>query len=222
MNSKKLFFVSVILVVILFGWVWYKNSGYQYFNYYVLHQGMPPHYCDPGPCNIEINKINNVDTAEVKAIENVDFKKFLSNKYETSNYQPKNGGCEIGSTSIQDIYYGDLTGDGIEEVVVNYRTCNNGTGGGSSEVYKLDNQNNLVNITPDSTKLSAVDQKKFFDGFAGHGYFGISNSKLIFAFPVYKNGDSNANPTGGISTITFGWDGNKFTYDKVTTAMINP
>ena len=41
----------------------------------------------------------------------------------------------------------------------------------------------------------------------------------MFIFPVYKDGDSNAGPTGGTSTITFRWDGSKFIYDKVTTSQ---
>jgi len=81
----------------------------------------------------------------------------------------------------------------------------------------LDVIGNVVDITPDSTKLSVSDYKKFFNGFAGHGYFGIENSQLVFTFPVYKDGDSNASPTGGMSTITFKWNGSKFVYDKVTT-----
>ena len=153
-----------------------------------------------------------------KAIEKIDFKKFLILKYESTAVQPKGGDlCEPGSTELKNVSYGDLTGDGAEDAVINYRTCWNGTGGDNSEVYTFDDKKNLVDITPDSTKLSASDSKKFFDGFAGHGYFGIDKTKLIFFFPVYKDGDPNCCPTGGKTTITFKWSGSKFIYDKVTT-----
>ncbi len=52
MNKKILLAVVIVVIVLvgLSGWIWFKNSGYWYFNYYVLHEGPPPGYCDPGPC----------------------------------------------------------------------------------------------------------------------------------------------------------------------------
>ncbi len=51
--NKKILLTLVIIAIIfvgLIGWIWFKNSGYWYFNYYILHKGPPPNYCDPGPC----------------------------------------------------------------------------------------------------------------------------------------------------------------------------
>ena len=42
--------VIILVVLVLVGWIWFKNFGYQYLNYYVFHKGMPPGYCGPGPC----------------------------------------------------------------------------------------------------------------------------------------------------------------------------
>ncbi len=154
--------------------------------------------------------------AQSKTIEKMDFKKYLVQKYESVNPQLGDS-CEAGSTNVQDVFYGDLTGDGVEEAVVNYRTCQDGTGGGNSEVYTIDSKGDLVNITPDSTKLAQADYKKFYNGFAGHGSFGIDKPKLIFSFPVYKSDDPNCCPTGGKSTITFNWDGSKFVYNEIAT-----
>lgn len=160
------------------------------------------------------------------SIEKVDFLKYLAQKHESENPTKGSGFCPIGSTELwqsgyakKSIEYGYVTGNNTEVAIVNYRTCWSGTGGSNSEVYMLDSNGDLVDITPDSTRLSQAENKKFFDGFAGHGYFGINESNLIFTYPIYKAGDSNASPTGGMTTITFKWNGEKFIYDTIS---INP
>lgn len=204
--------ILIVLVVVLVG-----TLGYVYFS-------KKP----TAPASIEQpTAAQNATTANQSiAIEKVDFLKYFAQKYESAN--PTKGGesCPIGSTELwqsgyakKGVEYGYITGNEVEDAVVNYRTCWNGTGGGNSEVYTIDSNGNPVNITPDSTKLSQADSKKFFDGFAGHGYFGINGSKLIFIYPVYKSGDSNASPTGGMATIAFKWDGGKFMYDTIS---VNP
>jgi hypothetical protein len=56
MKNNQKGFVNIILIgiivllIVLVGWIWFKNSGYQSLNYYIFHKGMPPEYCDPGPC----------------------------------------------------------------------------------------------------------------------------------------------------------------------------
>jgi hypothetical protein len=172
--------------------------------------------------NTTISATGNKSTA----IESIDFLKYLAQKYESANPTKGEESCPIGSTKLwqsdyanKSVEYGYITENGVEDAVVNYITCWNGTGGGNSEVYTIDDNKNLINITPDPTKLSRADNEKFFSGFAGHGYFGISGSKLIFTYPVYKTGDSNASPTGGMATITFKWAGGKFIYDTI---LINP
>ncbi len=170
---------------------------------------------------------NSTTTMVVKnqsaMMEKVDLLKYLAKKYESANPGKGIESCPIGSTELQNfsnrqksVSYGFITENNLQSAVVNYRTCFNGTGGGNSEVYTVDTNGNIINFTPDSTKLSRADYKKFFDSFGGHGYFGISASKLIYTYPIYNPGDSNASPTGGVATITFKWSGNKFTYDTLS------
>jgi hypothetical protein len=121
--------------------------------------------------------------------------------------------CEASSTYIESIAYGDLTGDKAEEAVVRFVTCLDGTGGGSSGVFSLDDKGNVLEITPDLSKYSFY--KDLFKSYEGHGYFDIDKSgELIYSFPVYNEGDSDSNPTGGAITIFLKWDGNKFIFDK--------
>lgn len=41
------------------------------------------------------------------------------------------------------------------------------------------------------------------NGYMGHDHFKIENQNLIRQFPVYRPGDTNAQPTGGFRTIRY-------------------
>jgi len=43
-----------------------------------------------------------------------------------------------------------------------------------------------------------------FDGYMGHDTFTIEGRKLVRVFPVYNQGDTNANPTGGRRKLVYG------------------
>jgi hypothetical protein len=40
-------------------------------------------------------------------------------------------------------------------------------------------------------------------GYMGHDVFSIENNKLIRVFPIYKEDDTNQNPTGGIRKLVY-------------------
>jgi len=42
------------------------------------------------------------------------------------------------------------------------------------------------------------------EGYMGHDRFSIANNKLVRKFPIYEQGDSNDNPTGGERKLTYG------------------
>ena len=180
------------------------------------------------------NKNNKTQSAsssivviDSKTIEKIDFQKILATENETTTPSKGSGVCELGSTEIINIAYGDVTGDGIEEAVVNYRTCDSGTGGGFSRVYSLDNNGNLENITPGQQSnpprdfpsptfpnISTSSYQTILDGYSGHGYYGILNSQLIFSFPIYEAQDPNCCATGGEATLHFTWNGSYFVYQN--------
>ena len=140
-----------------------------------------------------------------KAIEGIDFKAILTASAEQESCGPE-------SLDLRTVSYGDVTGDGDEEAVVEYWNCNNGTGGGNSEVYTLTAQGKLANITPE---LSGP-----MSGFGGHGYYSITAGNLLFSYPIYNEGDPNADPTGGENITTFKWNGEKFVVETATTTRI--
>jgi hypothetical protein len=166
-----------------------------------------------------IYKASSTTPAKFKLIEKIDFNKFLGKKYQNITDRTYDAECGPGQVDAYEISYGDLTGDRVEEAVVDYYTCLTGTSGGVSEVYMLNSQGVLKEITPDLTKIPSYD--KVFETSKGHEYFHIDNTTLIFDFPIYNEDDSNCCATGGKTTITFKWDGNKFIFDKtIITPMI--
>ena len=48
-----------------------------------------------------------------------------------------------------------------------------------------------------------IEKGGLFEGFMGHNKFSIEDGKLINIFPVYLEGDNNANPTGGKRKILY-------------------
>ena len=46
-------------------------------------------------------------------------------------------------------------------------------------------------------------KKKFLKGYMGHESYSVSDDKVFMQFPVYKQDDTNANPTGGTQCLEF-------------------
>ena len=64
------------------------------------------------------------------------------------------------------------------------------------------------------------ENTKLNKGYMGHDTFLINESALIQEFPIYKEGDPNSNPTGGIRRIQYklvnGEASRKFVADKIS------
>ena len=45
---------------------------------------------------------------------------------------------------------------------------------------------------------------KNFEGYMGHDVFKIEKQKLIRIFPIYNEGNTNQNPTGGKRKLVYG------------------
>ena len=59
----------------------------------------------------------------------------------------------------------------------------------------------------------------------GHDEFTIIESSLARRFPIYRDGDTNSNPTGGMRQIQYklvdGEASRKFVVDKITNSSPN-
>lgn len=143
---------------------------------------------------IEVDNLKSASTNEL-SITSDDFKEAISIKMETD--------------PITAVLLADLDKNGYEELYV-ITSCVGS--GGYGEVYAFISdmnvkvvQSSIPEISEDETKRGAM-----FEGYMGHDTFYIKNSLLVREFPVYKEKDTNANPTGGIKKIFYTLEDNKF------------
>ncbi len=92
----------------------------------------------------------------------------------------------------------DLNADGSPEVLI--YTQSDGSGSYGNVIgFSVNNKKSMTQIYfPPIT-----DNKELSKGYMGHDEFTIIETTLAQRFPIYKEGDSNANPTGGIRQITY-------------------
>jgi hypothetical protein len=101
---------------------------------------------------------------------------------------------------VSKVFMADLNKDGFEEIYI----VTNAAGSGSYATLYGYSSNNDKSVTPITVpKISENDMKKTFRGYQGHDSFYVKDGKLYREFPVYKKGDSNANPTGGKKVLEY-------------------
>jgi len=99
---------------------------------------------------------------------------------------------------LTDTLVTDLNADGFPELLV--VTQSEGSGSyGSVIAYSVNNGKSVsqVSFQPDR------ENPELNKGYMGHDRFYIKDFKLFREFPIYKQGDPNANPTGGLRRIKY-------------------
>ncbi len=101
---------------------------------------------------------------------------------------------------VEKIFIADVNKDGFEEIYIETR----GAGSGSyANLYGYISHKD-ISVTPIYIpEISEKDLKGKFKGYQGHDEFYVKDGKLYRKFPVYKEGDSNANPTGGEKVLEY-------------------
>ena len=116
---------------------------------------------------------------------------------------------------VTDAQVADLNADGFPEVLIFTQSAGSGSHG------------NVVAFSANGVKsMSRIyfppvsENTKLKKGYMGHDSFSIKESALIQEFPIYKEGDPNSNPTGGIRRIQYklvnGEASRKFVADKIS------
>ncbi|GFD73605.1 hypothetical protein KUL113_30250 [Tenacibaculum sp. KUL113] len=100
--------------------------------------------------------------------------------------------------SVVDAEIEDLNSDGSPEVLI--YTKSDGSGSYGNVIgFSVNNKKSMSQIYfPPIT-----DNKELSKGYMGHDKFTIIETTLAQRFPIYKEEDSNANPTGGTRQITY-------------------
>lgn len=109
---------------------------------------------------------------------------------------------------------GDLDVDGAPEVYVFVRSAGSGSYG-SLVAYAVNNGRTLsaIDLPP------VTENEKAAKGYMGHDEFAVVENRLVQRFPIYRDGDTNANPTGGTRQLQYrlvaGKAGYKLVVDRV-------
>ena len=93
---------------------------------------------------------------------------------------------------------GDLNIDGFPEVMVYLQSDGSGSYG-SVIGYSVNNGKSMSMIN----LPNVADNTEINQGYMGHDEFAIVESTFNQRFPIYKPGDSNAKPTGGMRQIQY-------------------
>jgi hypothetical protein len=100
--------------------------------------------------------------------------------------------------TITNVEVEDLDANGYPEIYI-YATSAGSGSYGSLIAYASNRNQSLTEIyLPPLEEDSAVVQ-----GYMGHDEFAVAEGTLIRRFPVYREGDSNAEPTGGTRQIQY-------------------
>jgi len=116
---------------------------------------------------------------------------------------------------VTDAQVTDLNSDGFPEVLIFTQSAGSGS------------YSNVIAFSANGVKsMSRVyfppanENPKLNKGYMGHDTFLINESALIQEFPIYKEGDPNSNPTGGVRRIQYklvnGEASRKFLADKIS------
>lgn len=118
------------------------------------------------------------------------------------------GGAHYESTQdrdgeVIDVWLADVTSDTHPDLVVT--TSSAGSGGyGSAFVFQNHGEAWLARPAPDL----AEDQQS---GYMGHDTFAIENGALVRRFPLYREGDPNAAPSGGFAAYAYDFATDRWT-----------
>jgi len=100
---------------------------------------------------------------------------------------------------VSDVFIADLDDNGFDEIYIVTTSAGSGSYGNVlGFASNKDKSLSMINF-PDVDSTN-----KMFEGYMGHDSFFIENNKLARIFPIYNEGDTNQNPTGGKSKLMYG------------------
>ncbi|MGB5169810.1 MAG: PliI family lysozyme inhibitor of I-type lysozyme [Eudoraea sp.] len=105
---------------------------------------------------------------------------------------------EIEGSQIIEAEVEDLNSDGSPELLIYIQSEGSGSYG---EVMAFSGNNNKSMSQVYFPPL--IDNDEVNEGYMGHDSFSVVETSLAQRFPIYKKGDTNANPTGGIRQVSY-------------------
>ena len=143
---------------------------------------------------------------KVLSLEGISFHVSTPNNSSINQLTIVPSGLEIVNSPIRQEIDGTVTGaeiadlnaDGSPEIYIYVTSAGSGSYG-QLVAYSANNKKSLSEVyLPPLT-----DDKKNSQGYMGHDEFAVVENTLIRRFPVYRDEDSNANPTGGTRQLQY-------------------
>ena len=100
---------------------------------------------------------------------------------------------------ISDVFVADLDGNGFDEIYI--ITISAGSGSYGTVLGFASNKDKSLSMI-NYPEIQKGDEN--FEGYMGHDIFKIEDQKLVRIFPIYNEGDTNQNPTGGTRKLVYG------------------
>ena len=100
---------------------------------------------------------------------------------------------------ISDVFVADLDGNGFDEIYI--ITISAGSGSYGTVLGFASNKDKSLSMI-NFPEIQEGDE--YFKGYMGHDTFKIEERKLVRIFPIYNQGDTNRNPTGGTRKLVYG------------------
>ena len=152
------------------------------------------------------NAGNNPGFEQKLSLQGISFEVSCPNQGSINQLTIKPSGLEIDNSAIQKEVDGtvtgaetsDLNGDGSPEIIVYVSSAGSGTYG-SVVAYSANNKKSLSEIY----LPPLADAPEYSVGYMGHDEFAVVENSLSRRFPIYRKGDSNANPTGGTRQVDY-------------------
>ena len=100
---------------------------------------------------------------------------------------------------VSNVFVTDLDDNGFDEIYIITTSAGSGSYGTVlGFASNKDKSLSMINF-PEIRK-----EHEHFKGYMGHDTFKIEGQKLVRIFPIYRQGDTNRNPTGGRRKLVYG------------------
>jgi hypothetical protein len=100
---------------------------------------------------------------------------------------------------ISEVFVADLDGNGFDEIYI--ITIASGSGSYGTVLGFASNKDKSLSMI---NFPEILERDENFKGYMGHDTFKMEDQKLLRTFPIYNEGDTNQNPTGGTRKLVYG------------------
>jgi hypothetical protein len=155
------------------------------------------------PKGIQLNVSKEFKTKTGKTITisetHPDAQSLSTIKISTKDFEYNNSEIYKVRDPISDIFLSDLDGNGFDEIYIIITSAGSGSYGTVlGFASNKDKSLSMINFP----EIREGDNN--FKGYMGHDNFKIEGRKLVRIFPIYNQGDTNQNPTGGNRKLIYG------------------